>query len=335
MPAAAFLLALLAVGADAPTAAEPATVVVVVGTSGTPEYAAEFRAAADHWAEAAKQGGVRLVRIGDGSDGPADSIPDRDQLRTALANDAGKGPLWLVLIGHGTSDGREARFNLRGPDVSDAELVEWLKPTAGRPVVVVNGASASGPFLPKLSAPGRVVVTATRSGDEQNFARFGQFFAAAIADPATDLDKDGQVSVLEAFLRASGQAQEFYRGKSRLATEHALLDDNGDKLGTPADWFKGVRATRKARDGAELDGLRAHQRTLVPSERDRKLSPEARARRDQIELDLAALRTRKPTLAEDAYFGQLETLMLELARIYDQADPTPSPTPAPPGGSPR
>ena len=97
-------------------------------------------------------------------------------------------------------------------------------------------------------AQNRVVVTATRSGDEQNFARFGQYLAEAIADPRADLDKDGQVSLLEAFLTASSRVDEYYRTRSQLATEHALLDDNGDRLGTPADWFRGVRAT-EARQG--------------------------------------------------------------------------------------
>lgn len=339
----ALILAASAAGQDPtpkPERADRPTVVVVVGTPGTPEYGAEFDRAAGLWADAAAKGSARLVRIGPGDGASGEGNPaDRDRLRTTLEAEAraagpDAGALWLVLIGHGTWDGRDARFNLRGPDVSDGDLAGWLKPIANRPVLVLVGASASGPFLPKLSAPGRVVVTATRSGDEQNYARFGPLLAAAIADPATDLDKDGQVSVLEAFLRASGQAQEFYKGKARLATEHALLDDNGDKLGTPADWFRGVRATRKARDGAELDGLRAHQQTLVLGDRDARLSPDARRRRDQIEIDLAALRAQKANLGDDAYFGRIEPLMVELARIYAAAEPT-SPDPAPPGGPPR
>ena len=299
------------------TCADPSdrpTVIVVVGAPGTPEYGAEFRRWADLWASAAAKGSAQLVRIGEGDD----SATDRDRLRAALAAKGPEGALWLVLIGHGTSDGREAKFNLRGPDVSDLDLLEWLKPIAA-PVAVLDCTSASGPFLTRLSAPGRVIVTATRSGDEQNFARFGQYLAESIADPAADLDKDGQVSLLEAFLKASNQAQEFYRSKSRLATEHALLDDNGDKLGTPADWFRGVRATKRAKDGAELDGLRANQRALVLGDRDARLSPQKRGRRDRIEVEIATLRAKKDALAEDEYYRQLEVLMVELARLYDGA----------------
>ena len=242
---------------------------------------------------------------------------DRDRLRSALDSlvGSGSGAVWLVLIGHGTFDGREAKFNLRGPDLTDAELAGWLAPIK-RPIAILDGSSSSGPFLAKLSAENRVVVTATRSGDEPNFARFGGFLADSIADPTADLDKDGQVSLLEAFLTAAARTAEFYKSKSRLATEHALIDDNGDKLGTPADWFRGVRATKRAKDGASADGLRAHQLHLVPSDRERSLPPDVRRRRDQLELDLAELRDRRTHLTEDEYFTQIEPLMLEIARLY-------------------
>src|SRR5262249_53253088 len=157
-------------------------------------------------------------------------------------------PLWIVLIGHGTFDGREAKFNLRGPDLTEVELAEWLAPLK-RPAAVINCASASGPFLNRLSGPNRVVVTATRSGHEQNLARFGQSLAESIADPRADLDKDGQISLLEAYLTASSRVAEYYKTHAQLATEHPLLDDNGDKLGTPPDWFHGIRATKRAKDG--------------------------------------------------------------------------------------
>ena len=188
-----------------------------------------------------------------------------------------------MLIGHGTYDGREAKFNLRGPDVTDVELGQWLAPFK-RPVVVIDCASSSGPFINRLSGEGRIVVTATKSGSEINFARFGQYLAEAIADPRADLDKDGQVSLLEAFLTASGRVEDYYRTHAQLATEHALLDDTGDRLGTPASWFRGVRATKRAKDGAKLDGLRAHQLHLISSNREQTMPADARRRRDQLEL---------------------------------------------------
>jgi len=249
-------------------------------------------------------------RVGHGCHGPATA--------------SGREPLWIVLIGHGTFDGREAKFNLRGPDVSELDLAEWLAPLK-RPVVVINCASASGPFLPRLSAENRVIITATRSGHELNFARFGQYIAETIADPRADLDKDGQVSLLEAYLTAGSRVGEYYRTHAQLATEHALLDDNGDKLGTPADWFRGIRATRRAKDGAALDGVRAHQIHLVPSDRERGIPTALRQRRDQLELAVAALRDKKDKLDADEYYDQLEKLMVELAQIYRDLPAAPEP----------
>ena len=327
------LIALLALAQD-PAAPPPssaaegrARVVVVAGTPGSPDYAADFARWAGLWADAASKGGAEVVRIGDRPIEPG-APTDRDRLKEALAAPpAGPnpGPLWVVLIGHGTFDGREAKFNLRGPDVSDADLAGWLAPAKGT-VAVVDGSSASGPFLKRLSGRGRIVVTATRSGDEQNFARLGGRLAEAIADPKSDLDKDGGISLLEAFLTAANRVAESYKSQSRLATEHPLIDDNGDALGTPAEWFDGLRATRRAKDGAAADGLRAQQLHLIPGARDRALSPEARRRRDELELAVAALRDRKAGLPEDDYYAQLEPLLLELARIYRDLPDFPRPS---------
>jgi hypothetical protein len=301
--------------ADAPAPPDRPTVLLVVGAEGEPEYGKLFNEWADRWAVAAKMGSADFVEIG------RDGDPDGDKARLqALLADAAKEParpLWLVMIGHGTHDGRDAKFNLRGPDVSDAELAQWLQPLK-RPLAVIDCSSASAPFLKKLSGPNRVVVTATRAGSENNFARFGDHLSASIADPGADLDKDGQTSLLEAFLSASHGVEEFYKQEARLATEHALLEDNGDGLGIGADWFQGTRATRAAKDGAPLDGLRAHQWTLVMSAAERALPPEFRAARDKLELDVEALRAKKPTLPEGDYYARLEVLLLDLARLYKQ-----------------
>ncbi len=312
----AFLL-LASLAIEAPTADRPC-VVIVLGAPGTSEYASEFRAWADDWKAAAEKGKAESVEIGSaGQDGRT----DRDRLSATLTEraTASSEPLWIVLIGHGTFDGREAKFNLRGPDFTDLELAKWLEPVK-RPIVLIDGSSASAPFLNRLSGPNRIIVTATRSGSEVNYARFGHYISEAIADIGADLDKDGQVSVLEAYLSASHRVQEYYRTRSQLASEHALIDDNGDRLGTPPDWFRGVRATRRAKDGAPPDGIRAHQVHLIKSDRERKIPAEVRRRRDELELAIAALRDQKGKLAEDDYYRRLEPLMLELGRLYRQAE---------------
>ena len=189
--------------------------------------------------------------------------------RPKAARRAGE-PLWIVLIGHGTYDGREAKFNLRGPDVTDVELAKWLAPVK-RPVVVIDCASASGPFLNRLSGaePDRHHGDQERQRDELRPVR--PVPRRGDRRPA-GRPRQGRPGLAPGGLSDSpaSRVDEYYRTHSQLATEHALLDDNGDRLGTPADWFRGVRATRRAKDGAPLDGIRAHQLHLIPSDRERR-----------------------------------------------------------------
>lgn len=297
---------------------EERRVIIVVGAPGEPEFGKDFKKWAEQWQAAAEHAGAKVETIGLSTNNAAE---DRVALQTSLATqtNGSLGELWLVLIGHGTFNGREAKFNLRGADLTAADLSAWLQGVR-RPTAIINCASASAPFLNELSAPHRIVVTSTRSGSEQNYARIGGYLAQAITAPAADLDKDGQTSLLEAFLSAARQVAEFYELEGRLATEHALLDDNGDRLGTPPDWFRGVRAIKKAKDGATADGLRAHQFHLLRSKAEAELSPETRRRRNEIELALVALRERKTEMPEAEYYQELERLLLDMARLYQGND---------------
>jgi hypothetical protein len=310
----------MAWAADAPTpSSTPRTeVVLVVGAPGSPEYADLFQQWAERWQAAARQAGANVTVIG--LDPPTETS-DRQALADCLARlpSPASEPLWLILLGHGTFDGKTARYNLRGPDITPSELASWLQPL-DRPVAVLNCTSSSAPFLPALSGPRRVVITATRSGFEYNFARLGGFLAAAVQDLSADLDKDEQVSLLEAFLKASASLREFYAQDGRLMTEHALLDDNGDGLGTPADWFQGLVAVKAAKDGAALDGAAARQWTLLKSPQEEHLGPELRARRDALEQQLAALKTEKAKLSEEEYLARIEPVLVALAELYEQAE---------------
>lgn len=331
--------------ADPLAPADVPSVVLVVGAPGEAGYGKEFDRWAAAWEDAARRGGADVTRIGPLDAGPDDDIgpsrdagpdddmdpagasgaggaaTDRERLKAALEKESRRGgqPLWLVLIGHGTFDGRDAKLNLRGPDVSAAELAEWLRP-CGRPLAVLNCASASGPFINALSAPNRAIVTATKSGFEHNYARFGGYLASALGSEENDIDKDGQISLLEAFLVASARTAEFYEEGARLATEHALIDDNGDGLGTPAEWFRGIRVARRAEGGKVPDGTRANQLVLVPGPAERSLPPELRLRRDELEIALARLREEKGSLDPETYRARLEALALELARLYGRIE---------------
>jgi hypothetical protein len=311
-----------------PTADEHRLVLVVRGTSGTDEYGRQFDEWAERWVQAARQGRAETVRVGPNEADTAneDALTDYQKLQRALGTFGAKhggsdaAELWIVLIGHGTFDGRTARFNLEGPDVSDNELSQWLEPLRCR-TAIVNCASSSGPFLKTLARNGRVVITSTKSGAEQNFSRFGDHLSKAIGDASFDLDKDGQTSLFEAFLSASRQTEQFYETEGRLATEHALLDDTGDGQGTRADFFRGIRLVKQTNDGTEADGRIAHQFHLVRSDVEQSLPPGVRAKRDEIEQQVLALRDRRKQFANDeAYYAELEPLLIRLAEAYELAN---------------
>ncbi len=292
------------------------TVLLVLGAPGEPEFGTNLVEQASLWSQALELAGARKVELGRTDGGTNDLLELRQTLAAEPTN--GLAGLWIVLLGHGTFDGKEARFNLRGPDLSASDLAAWLKPFS-RPVAVINTTAASAPFLKPLAGTNRVVISATRSGYETSFARFGLEFARSIASPVADLDQDGQTSLLESFLHASAQVLDSYRTETRLMTEHALLDDNGDGLGTPAEWFRGLRAVKKADGKQSLDGLRAHQWHLVRSEAENRLTAEQRAKRDALELAVAAWRERKTEVSETEYFARLEVMLRELAQIYRES----------------
>ena len=140
----------------------------------------------------------------------------------------------IVLIGHGTYDGIDARFNLVGPDLEASDWAELLNGLPER-VVIVNTTGASFPFLERLAGPGRIVITATNSTTQDFETIFPQFFTQAFDNPASDVDKNGRVSIWEAFSFASFGVKAWYAQQGRLSTDRALLDDTGDGIGTEAD----------------------------------------------------------------------------------------------------
>lgn len=310
--------------AIAPVTAETSTsrhdVLVVVGAPGAPEFETGFAAAAGQWRAACEAAGAACTTVGIGMDASSADAADREAISAWFAglDAASPRPVWFVYLGHGTWDGREARLNLRGDDLTGTELRLLLAPLGERPVVVVHGGSASGPLVPLLAGPNRILVTATTSGDEVNYARFGERFAEAIGSPAGagDLDMDGQTSVLEAFVAAARGVEMFYAQEGRMATEHALIEDNGDGRGTPAEFFRGTRTVARATDRAEPDGTRARRLALLESPAERLLTDEQRTRRDTLENELDALRARKGAMPEADYLRELERLLRALAAIY-------------------
>ena len=213
--------------------------------------------------------------------------------------------LFIFLIGHGSFDGKESKFNLIGPDLSAADYNNLLSALPTHRLVIFNMASASGEFIKSLSAKGRIIVTATRNGQEQNATRFTEFFLTALAATDADADQDGHISVLEAFAYANRLTVEFYARGGRLATEHALLEDNGDGIGhEKAEGGDGLLAR-----ATYLDSLNVEQ--AASSVATTKLLRE----RARLEGEIEQLIARKSGLPESEYEAALEKLFIELAKV--------------------
>ncbi len=286
-------------------AARNLDIVIVRGADGEEEFGKKFTTQVEAWKAACAKGEVPVEVIS----GAETTAKLEKRLRTSKADRS----LWLVLIGHGTFDGREAMFNAEGPDFDAKQLAGWLAPLK-QEVVVIHTASSSGGFVRPLSGKGRVIITSTKSPDEVFYARFGEYFAEAIGGlPEADLDQDKQVSLLEAFRHASKAAATFYENEERLATEHAFFDDNGDGVPTRREALEAPPAD------AKLDGERASQLVLVLSGEEKQLTDEQRTKRDALESQLKKLREQQTQLGDEAYYSQLEKLLRELAAVYSKA----------------
>jgi hypothetical protein len=292
-------------------------VMIITGAGGEEEYTELFAKWGGDLAKAFDGNAAEMVYI---TNKPED-IGGRKTVESTLNKWVEKPDveIWILLVGHGTFDGKAAKFNLVGNDASDADFKHWLKPHRG-PLVFINTSSCSAPFIRTLSGPNRVVATATKSGYEQNFCRFGGYMAAALGHAEADLDKDGAVSVLEAFLIASRQAGEFYRENDRLVSENALLDDNGDGMGTPADWFRGVRTQKKAKGKSSADGKLSRLVFPVIPPAEKGIPAPLRKKRLAIEAKIETLRSLKKTLDAEVYYRDLEKLFLELASTNDEIE---------------
>jgi hypothetical protein len=217
--------------------------------------------------------------------------------------------LFVLLIGHGTSaNGEDAKFNLVGPDLSASEWNDLVKPIPGR-LVFVDTSGASFPFMQKLAGRGRVVLTATDSAAQQFETVFPEFFIKAFEDPAADLDKDGRVSLWEAFSYASAGVRQWFDQHGQLPTERPLLDDDGDGVGREAQ--------NPGSDGALARAVYLEPDAASAVEGGATLTALQKAKAD-LERRIEELKARKSAMAPDAYDAELERLLLELARVSQQ-----------------
>ena len=302
----------------APAAAQQTHVAVIVGLGGEPEHAETFR----RWAGSLVDHATGRLDI------PKDHIlylledPQQDAqratgkatkdaiqrgLQTIGSSAKPDDVVFIVLIGHGTWDGKVAKFNLPGPDMSAADFAAALKGFGTKNVVFVNTASASGPFVEALEGHARVIVTATRSGAEQFATLFGGYFVDALASDAADADKNQRISVLEAFTAAKIEVARAYEQRGVMLTERALLEDGGDGEGSPDPAVNGKDGSVAAilSMGAPKEAL-----ALPADPKLRQLYEERRA----LEQKAESLKLLKASMPPAQYAAELEEVLTDLAR---------------------
>ena len=308
-------LAVLLLVLAAPAAAQTTHVAIVVGLAGDPEHAELFQRWAatlvdasvkmgvtpDHLVYLAEKPEADPTRIG-GKSTKEEVVKAFDKMAQAGADDV----VFVFLIGHGTFDGKVAKFNLPGPDMTPEDFEPLLKRLKSQHVVLVNTSSASGPFVEALAAPGRTIVAATRNGAERFATLFGGYFVDALVGIEADTDKNGRTSVLEAFNFAKREVGVAYEREGIMLTEHPILSDNGDRAGTQTPTADG----KQGRVASVITMGAASAAEPLPA--DPKLRALYVERRD-LERRIEGLKLLKDSMDAAKYASELERLATELA----------------------
>lgn len=337
----------LATGAPASMPGEPEHLLLVTGIGGEQGYSQMFHDIAMTALDAAEHRlGLPAESVTYLAEDPArdprvdgrSTLADIERALTALAPGADGEPaaapaqshLVIMLVGHANARGADAAFNLPGPDLSAQALARLLEPLGARPLTIIVAAASSGAFVPALSGPGRVIVTATSSGAEDNAVSFGEHFANALSGAASDLDKDGRLSVLEAFEYARLETRKSYEKDKRLLTEHALLDDNGDSEGSLEPVAMASAAPESSSRRPAPDGAYSARVYMDLSASSREGSGETpkglsalRTRKAALRARIDSLVQRKATLDGELYDERLERLLVDLTlnrRAMQQAE---------------
>ena len=286
--------------------------VTVAGLGGEPDYEQRFTAEANELDRILKgSGGEPHVYTLSGVQATAAKLEETmaEVARQAKPDD----DFVLILIGHGSFDGEEYKFNLPGPDVSAADLARLSNRIASRRQLIVNTTSASGGSLAALEKPGRAVITATKSGTERNATVMARYWVDALRDPDADADKNEVISALEAFQYAERKTVEFYESQKRLATEHTQFEDTGK--GDP------VREPSTASgEGLLMSSFPMVRMGAVQAQSKDPAKRELLAKREELERKIDELKYQKAAMDEADYKKQLTEALLELARVQQELD---------------
>ena len=221
--------------------------------------------------------------------------------------------LIVTLIGHGSYDGVEYKFNLVGPDVSAVELATMLDRVPARRQLVVDTTSCSGGAIAALERPGRGVIAATKNGTEKNATVFARYWAEALGDPTADVDKSDSISAMEALTYADRKTAAFYESQKRLATEHAVFEDTGKGEGVKVSAAEG-------RQGAFLGSLTVVRIGAAQAAMNDPAKRELMAKKEELEQKIDALKYQKAAMEPGEYKQQLTAALLELAKVQAQLD---------------
>lgn len=267
---------------------------IVSGIGGNAEYEESFSASSDSLADAARRTVTDSAHVSvlKGPEATREAL--QAQLEELAAEAAEADSVAVMLIGHGSYDGDQYKFNLAGPDMTGTEIGSLLAAIPARTQLVVNATSASGAVLEDWTAEGRTLITATRSGAERNATRFGTYWAEALSSDTADINKDAIVTAQEAFDFASRQVEDSFESDGALATEHPQL------VGDAAARFNAARLVARVADTPEL----------------RSLNEEL----DAIERRIEEHRLRREQMDPDEYLSQLQELLVELALVQRQID---------------
>jgi hypothetical protein len=286
--------------------------VTVAGLGGEPDYEQRFTALAMELDKLLKASGgdVHVYTLTGGDATKAHLNDTMNQIaREAKADDT----FTLTLIGHGSYDSVEYKFNLPGPDISGEDLAALCDRVPAKRQLIVNTTSASGGSIGALQKAGRIVISATKTGTEKNATVFARYWVEALRDASADVDKNEVISALEAFQYADRKTASFYESQKRLATEHAIIEDTGKK--------EGVRAP-STENG---EGLLATNFVLLRLGAAQKAAndPAKRAlleKKEELERKIDTLKYQKAAMSAEDYKSQLASALVELARVQGELD---------------
>jgi hypothetical protein len=284
--------------------------VTVAGLGGEPDYEQRFTANAKDLDKLFKESGssAHVYTL----TGTQATRAQLTQTLASIAHDAKpEDDFVLMLIGHGSFDGADYKFNLVGPDITAGELGELCDRIPAKRQLIVNATSASGGSVAALEKPGRGVIAATKSGTEKNATVFARYWVEALQDPTADLNKSDSISAMEAFAFAQRKTAAFYESQKRLATEHPVFEDTGKN--------EPVREPSKS-EGVLLANFTVLRIGAAQKQANNPAKQGLLAKKEDLEQKIDALKYQKAAMDPADYKQQLTEALVQLAQVQQELD---------------